>query len=347
MKTLSLVIVAIFFSLSVFSQEDTTKIRMGDKKILIIDKNDGESKKKLQSGKMEFEAEIAEIDTKIHKLEEKKKETDNAEKIAAIEKEISDLNMERAAIEQGIADIDQQLADNETEEKLEDNSDWDWDLEGDNKCDKMDGHWAGFEFGLNNYFNKDMGTKLPADGEFMDLNTNKSWEFNLNIIEYTIPLIKTNFGIVTGLGFQWNGYNLKQNITLIEDADGKITPQDAPAGIEFDKNKLRSTYLTAPLIFETQVPIGHKGKRFHLGVGVIGGLKIGSSMKLVYEKDGETRKEKNRGDYQLSPFRYGVTARIGYRAIRLFANYNITPLFENGYGPELYPYTIGITILDF
>jgi hypothetical protein len=61
-------------------------------------------------------------------------------------------------------------------------------------------------------------------------------------------------------------------------------------------------------------------------------------------ESGEKSKEKNKGDFNLSPLRWGVTARVGYKDVSLFANYYMTSLFKPGRGPELYPFTIGLAI---
>jgi len=100
------------------------------------------------------------------------------------------------------------------------------------------------------------------------------------------------------------------------------------------------------LLLEFQIPVsGHK--RIHISGGVIGGLKIGSHTKVLYKADGSKQKDKINDDFNLSPLRYGVTARIGYRALKLFATYNMTQMFETGQGPELYPVSIGLILANF
>jgi hypothetical protein len=79
-------------------------------------------------------------------------------------------------------------------------------------------------------------------------------------------------------------------------------------------------------------------------LGLIGGLKIGSHTKVVYEDGGDKNKDKNRSDFFLSPFRYGYTARAGYGFLKVFANYYNTTLFEKNKGPQLHPFTIGFML---
>ena len=42
-----------------------------------------------------------------------------------------------------------------------------------------------------------------------------------------------------------------------------------------------------------------------------------------------------------------ATVRGGVGWFNLFATYSLTPLFESGRGPELYPFTVGVTLLGF
>ena len=99
-------------------------------------------------------------------------------------------------------------------------------------------------------------------------------------------------------------------------------------------------YATAPLLLEFQIPAGRK--RIYISGGVIGGVKLWSNTKMKYTVSGEKSKEKAKGDYNLSPLRWGVTARVGYRALGFYANYCMTPLFKEGLGPELNPFAVGL-----
>ncbi len=205
---------------------------------------------------------------------------------------------------------------------------------------KFKGHWKGFELGLNNYFTDDFSTSLPPLYEFMDLNTGKSLNVNINFLQYSIGLVSNNIGLVTGLGMEINNYRFDKDNSIIENDNGKIVEYDY--GFPLEKSKLVTTYLTAPLLMEFQIPTGRGKKMLFISGGVIGGLKIGSHTKVVYRESGNRQKDKIRDDFNLSPFRYGVTARLGFRALKIYANYYLNPLFEEEKGPELYPFSIGL-----
>lgn len=210
---------------------------------------------------------------------------------------------------------------------------------------KFKPHWAGIEMGINNYLNNDLNMELPPANSYMDLNTSRSWNFNVNFMEYGIGLGTDKVGLVTGLGLEWSNYHFDDGNVIEEDENGNIVPSYPGAFSSVQRAKLQTTFLTAPLLLEFQIPMGKK--RMFISGGVIGGVKLGSKTKRVYTRDGDKFKDKVKDDFNINALRYGFTARIGYRNLKLFANYYPTPLFENGKGPELYPFSVGLTLLSF
>lgn len=204
-------------------------------------------------------------------------------------------------------------------------------------------HFAGLEVGLNNFVTPDFSMVLPPDQRYMDLNTGKSWNWNINIIDYGFGLGTDKVGIASGLGFEFTNYNFDgQNSIRKDPATGEIVAYIPDYAGNITKSKMNITYMTAPLLLEFQIPAGKR--RIHISGGVIGGVKLWSNTKMKYTISGEKSKEKAKGDYNLSPLRWGLTARVGYRALNLYANYYMTPLFKKGTGPELYPFSIGLAL---
>ncbi len=209
-----------------------------------------------------------------------------------------------------------------------------------NKKKKFKPHYAGFELGLNNFLTAD---NTIANQGFMNLNTGKSWNYNINFLEYGFGLGTSYVGLVTGLGFEWSNYVFDGTNTIEEDDDGNISSIPDPF-VNVTKSSLKMSYLTAPLLLEFQIPAGKK--RIHISGGIIGGIKLTSKTKVKYE-DGGSQKSVVRDDYSLSPFRYGATVRIGYRAINIYANYYLSPLFSETATPELHPFSIGLCVIPF
>lgn len=213
------------------------------------------------------------------------------------------------------------------------------------KVRKFRGHWAGFEIGFNNYVNSDFSTSLDPSMSFMELRASKSLNVNINFLQYNLKLVGDKIGFVTGMGLEFNDYRFSNNTSIVRDA-GAITEVDLSA-MNIEKTKLSASYLTVPLLLEFQTPHISRNRRVHLSAGVIGGIKLGSHTKVVYRDSGKKNKDKVKDDFYLSPFRYGVSFRAGYRHLNVFANYYLTPLFENNKGPELYPFSIGFSLIGF
>lgn len=206
--------------------------------------------------------------------------------------------------------------------------------------DRFDGHWEGIEFGFNGFDKEDYSMYNSADKDFMSLNQGKSIEFNLNFYELNIGLAKNYVGLVSGMGFSFNNYRFDNDYTIAKGATRTEPVALNPNNLS--KTKLAVSYLNVPVLLEFQIPVNHNEGRLFINGGIIGGVKIGSHTKVKYGD----KKDKDRSGFNLNSFNYAATARIGYKDISLFAKYSLTPLFQTGKGPELTPFTIGISFLD-
>lgn len=202
-------------------------------------------------------------------------------------------------------------------------------------------HWLGIDIGINGYLNKDNTLELPEEYDFLKLKLHRSISVSINFFEKNINLYKNYVNLVTGLGFEFNNYRFEGNITLIPGYDTISFIKDTIS--IFKKNKLTTTFLNLPLLLEFNT--GKKpNKSFHFATGMIFGVKLRSYTKQVFETEDKKNKLKVVDDFNLSPFKLGVTVRIGYGNLNFFANYSLSGLFEEGKGPELHPFTAGISL---
>lgn len=211
-------------------------------------------------------------------------------------------------------------------------------------------HWGGIDLGVSMLTTVDNKLKLPEGQEmnnFLELNYGKSLYFSLNLFEKNIRLYKNYVNIVTGLGCEWNSYNFKKNITLDPKADYISTSNTmvAPDSIKFSKNKLKVAYAKIPLLLELNTNSENPDKSFHIAGGIEFAYKLGSKTKQVYEMNGYEFTVKQRAEYHLADIKYCSTVRVGYGDyITLFANYGLSQLFQKDKGPEVFPFTAGISI---
>ena len=212
------------------------------------------------------------------------------------------------------------------------------DRHGKERSGKFDGHWEGVELGFNG-FDKPNYSAYKGN-EFMSLNQGKSMEFNLNFYKLNIGLYKSYVGLVSGMGLSFNSYRFENPYTLRR---GTQMTEAIPLTYDnLSKTKLAVWYFQVPLLFEFQIPVNQHEGRVYVNAGLVGGVKIGSHTKV---KHGDT-KDKDHSGYNMNSFKYAATARIGYKNVGLFATYSLTPLFESGKGPELTPFTLGISLLS-
>ena len=205
-------------------------------------------------------------------------------------------------------------------------------------------HWAGLKVGLNNYVTPDFSMVLPPGEEFMDLNTGKSWNWNLDVADIGVGFGTSYAGILSGLGFEFINYNFDgQNNIMKDDVTGDIVEYIPSYAGNITKSKMNIAYMTAPLLLEFQIPTGGN-RRIHINGGVIGGVKLWSNTKIKYKESGQKSKEKRKGDYNLSPLRWGFAASVGYGEVSIFGRYYMTTLFKEGMGPELQPFTVGLAL---
>jgi hypothetical protein len=227
-------------------------------------------------------------------------------------------------------------------------------------------HWAGMELGINGLLNSsnsfDLNNAQTVSNAkqltaFMELDYRHSWQVNLNVYEKFIKLYHHNIGIQTGLGFQFNNYELKNNVRLTP--EGGIYVNDTTTeynryytyGVadslqSYAKNRFKTVFITVPLLLEFNT--GQEAKKsFHFAVGGLFGYNIQSKMKYVYETNGNKKKEKDKTDFNVNPFQASALVQVGYGHLQLFATYGFTTLFQNNKGPVVYPVSAGIKIIGF
>lgn len=203
-------------------------------------------------------------------------------------------------------------------------------------------HWSGIELGFNGLVNSSNNINLGDENSHLDLNYSRSINWSINPVEKDFRLRGEYIKLVTGLGFQFYNYEFDKNYRLLSSQDS-LTPILDTVN-QFDKNRLKASFINVPLLlaFNTKQ---RKDEGVRLAVGAIFGYKLSSRTKQVYQLDGDRTKDVVRSNYNMNPFQVMGTVRVGFKGLNFFANYNFTPLFANGEGPEVYPFSVGISFL--
>jgi hypothetical protein len=154
---------------------------------------------------------------------------------------------------------------------------------------------------------------------------------------------KSNVSFSPGLGL---GVHNLFNHSFLYYSEDTTYFQPIPDSIDYKKTKLVVSYLDIPL------EIRYKSKSdFRLAVG----FKFGFLLRAHTKFKGNDYINDNSGVvvYKLSKLsfleknRYGFTARIGYKWLNLWGYYQLSTLFQKEYGPEMFPISVGLTIIPF
>lgn len=207
---------------------------------------------------------------------------------------------------------------------------------------KFDGHWDGFCIGVNGYLNSEGTMDMPRGYELMDLRMEKSINVQINFFEQNVNIIRNHFGLVTGLGLEYNNYRFENKVRLDPDMNPLMAYEDTLHSSS--KSKLVVNWLTLPVMFEYQTNPHSKLNSFHLAAGMNFGVRWGSHTKYVYT-NGKENKDKDFDNFNLNPFKYDAMVRIGWGVLNLYGTYAIGEMFKSGKGPELYPFSVGFALV--
>lgn len=200
------------------------------------------------------------------------------------------------------------------------------------------------DLGLNTLVNRE----TPVGGEDFDLRPIGSRYLSLNW-HYDIRIGKKGspFHLITGPELAFNNYMLDKNNQFL-DVDGRtiISKNLETPNRELQKSKLAVSSINLPLmpVLDFKNKKGHDA--FRIGAGGFIGYRLGSHTKIKYEDGGNTKKDKDRGSYNLADFQYGLQGTIGIRRIDLFAKYNLNDTFKDNRGPQAQTLSFGISLLQ-
>lgn len=229
--------------------------------------------------------------------------------------------------------------DDSTIVKVEKDKKW-WQTEntGNDNVQHFNGLYLGIT-GLRNPQNT-----LNLNPSTIKLDYAKSFNVNVNLFEKSARIIGEYFKVSTGLGLNMASYRLMDNIELVKTPTG-IAEIKNPT-VNYRKNDLNTATLTVPILFGISTS-QMQDKGFKLAFGGEAGYLFNSNIRRKYDMGNETFKPKVKSDFYLNRFTFSAIARIGINDITFYGQYNLVSLFEKNKGPEIYPFVVGIRLLQF
>lgn len=185
-----------------------------------------------------------------------------------------------------------------------------------------------FDLGFTDFTSADYSMYPLENHGFMDLKNGKSTHVGIYLFEIEAPVNRRRtVGFSSALGLLWNDYTFSDDITLVME-NGTITPKAIDG--KYKKSKFTTFALTVPVVF------GFNNDDFSISGGVYGNLVLSQHTK--YKKP----KHKEKGLSYANMLQGGLTARVGYKGVSIFANYSLSNLFKKDKGPGGQPLTVGI-----
>lgn len=164
---------------------------------------------------------------------------------------------------------------------------------------------------------------------------------------------KTNPHFSIGLGVGVSSSNMYFNDTYLDISGKTNSPsllfQNVQDTTHFKKFKLQTSFMEIPIEFRYTGNPENPNKSWKGAIGAKIGTMLSAHTKgknLLNGSGGTinsfTQKEKSKKYFNKT--RFAATGRVGYGSISLFTVWQVNPFFKEGMGPDVRPYTIGITI---
>jgi len=164
---------------------------------------------------------------------------------------------------------------------------------------------------------------------------------------YDYRFRKSNYSFAFGFGLGCHNFFSNSFSEVDSIGDSHLIPiSTLYPGTSYKKNKISFSYFDIPIEFRLRTK-----DEFRASLGFKMGFLIDSHTK--YKGDdyifgtNDQIHVKFKDVYNIEKFRYGFTARFGWKYINVTAFYSLTGLYKKGKGPELYPISVGISLMPF
>lgn len=167
---------------------------------------------------------------------------------------------------------------------------------------------------------------------------------------WDIEIGTTGLFFMPGVGLGLDRYKFDEDFTIVQDSDGEVSFSDISL-LEPDKSMFVTNYVDIPLELRYFFNRDDRKRSFNIGVGGKIGYLFASHTKVKYDEAGDKVKVKNKKEFGLNQFRYGITGRIGYGGFNIFTYYSLSNMFDKGEGPntsdDTTNFTVGISLTAF
>lgn len=165
--------------------------------------------------------------------------------------------------------------------------------------------------------------------------------------EITLPINKSRFSILPGLGLGLDRFTFSDQNTLYYEGSNLTM---STMGLDITKSQLITNYLDIPVELRYTRNPQDPNRSLKVAVGFRFGYLFDAFTKIKYYDENTLVKDKSKRDWNLNSYRYGVYGKIGIGNFSIFSHYNFSTLFRNNSGPDdsgINVLTTGISISGF
>jgi hypothetical protein len=171
-------------------------------------------------------------------------------------------------------------------------------------------------------------------------------------VYYTYPVRfgKSKFSLVPGAGLGLDRFKLTDDYTLNSTKDPDGTFSLVVANTLYPgtyKSMIVANYFDIPVGFRFDTNPDDVSRSLNFTAGGRFGVLYDGFTKVKYNVDNEIKTIKDKQNHGLNPIRFGVYGRLGVGGFNFFTNFNLTPYFAKGKGPQstgMTTFTVGISL---
>jgi len=188
-----------------------------------------------------------------------------------------------------------------------------------------------FDIGVAQFASQTMSLTLNDNDNYLD---HRGIQLSGCFSAAGLPIIDRHLGLCVGVGGKIDSYTFSNKNLVLEKGNTHLI-YETDTVIAHKKSKLTNTYLTIPVVVEAHA------KGAWLMVGVEGNLLAWSNTKM---KTSSGEKNRTHSNFYQNLLSYNLVAKVGADCIGAFVRASMSPMFQDGKGPEVYPFSAGISL---
>ena len=163
---------------------------------------------------------------------------------------------------------------------------------------------------------------------------------------YDHPVKNTNFNFAAGIGFA--SHNVRNDGQIARQGDTISLVIPIGDSFQYKRNKLSTNYIDVPVEVRFRTKPGKKGYSIKFSLGARAGYLVNvHTATIISGKYFNKDKYKDYKIPDIARYRYGVHFRAGYGKAAVFGFYSLSTLFAKNKGPDIIPFSAGISVMPF